>query len=111
MELRHLLTAAALGAACLTTAAARAQTIDPCTVYLCMAGISGFGTSGGPACAPALAYWHAPTPAGLAVYHPPQGFNPPASAARRQTYMESCVTTAVNPDVVAAIIGMHGSTP
>lgn len=111
MRLRGLLATAALGAACLTTSPARAQTVDPCTVYICMAGISGFGASGGPTCAPALAYWHAPTPAGLAVYHPPQGFNPPASVVRRTTYMESCVTITVNPDVVSAIIAMYGSVP
>lgn len=105
------LCATALGAACLASTAAKGQTVDPCTVYMCMAGISGFGTSGGPACAPALAYWHAPTPAGLAVYHPPQGFNPPASVVRRTTYMESCVTITVNPDVISAIIAMHGSNP
>lgn len=111
MRLRGLLATAALGAVCLATSPVRAQTVDPCTVYMCMAGISGFGASGGPTCAPALAYWHAPTPAGLAVYHPPQGFNPPASAARRTAYMESCVTITVNPDVVSAIIAMHGSVP
>lgn len=111
MKLRASLTALVLGAACLITAPVRAQAVDPCTVYMCMAGISGFGASGGYACTPALVYWHAPTPVGLAVYHPPQGFNPPASAARRTTYMDSCMTITVNPDVVSAIIALHGSTP
>ncbi len=111
MKLRTLFATLALGAACLTAAPTQAQTVDPCTIYMCMAGISGFGASGGPACAPALVYWHAPTPAGLAVYHPPQGFNPPASAARRMAYMESCTTITVNPDVVSSIIALHGSTP
>lgn len=111
MKLHALFTTFVLGAACLITAPTYAQTIDPCTVYMCMAGISGFGASGGPACTPALAYWHAPTPAGLAVYHPPQGFNPPASATRRMIYMNSCMTITVNPDVVSAIIAMHGSIP
>lgn len=111
MKIRALLTTAALGAASVLTNPAKAQTTEPCTVYMCMAGISGFGASGGPGCAPALAYWHAPTPAGLAVYHPPQGFNAPASVVRRTTYMESCMTITVNPDVVSAIIAMHGSNP
>jgi hypothetical protein len=111
MTLRGLFTTLTLGIAGLATNSAHAQTWDPCTVYMCMAGISGFGASGGPACTPALAYWHAPTPAGLAVYHPPQGFNPPASAARRMAYMDSCTTITVNPDVVSAIIALHGSTP
>lgn len=111
MKLHTLFTTFALGTACLITTPAHAQAIDPCTVYMCMAGISGFGASGGPACAPALVYWHAPTPAGLAVYHPPQGFNPPASATQRMTYMESCTTITVNPDVVSSIIAMYGSIP
>ena len=111
MRLCGLLTIAALGTSCLVATPTRAQTVDPCTVYICMAGISGFGKSGGPACAPALAFWHAPAPAGLAVYHPPQGFNPPASVVRRTTYLESCATTTVNPDVVSAIITIHGSKP
>jgi len=111
MRLRGLLATATLSAACLVTPPARAQTVDPCTVYVCMAGISGFGASGGPDCATALTYWHAPTPAGLAVYHPPQGFDAPASVVERQTYMESCVTITVNPDVVSAIIAMYGSEP
>jgi hypothetical protein len=113
MKLRALFTTLALGAACLTTIPASAQTVDPCTVYLCMAGISGFGASGGPACAPALAYWHAPTPAGLAVYHPPQGFNPPASAASREEYLLTCpgATTANNTAVLQAIMSTWGSVP
>lgn len=111
MKPRTLLASLAFSAAELVSIPVYAQSVDPCTVYMCMAGISGFGASGGPACAPALAYWHAPTPAGLAVYHPPQGFNPPASAARRTTYMESCTTVAVNPAVVSAIIAMYGSIP
>lgn len=113
MKPRALFTTAALGAACLITNPTQAQTIDPCTVYLCMAGISGFGASGGPACAPALVYWHAPTPAGLAVYHPPQGFNPPASAARREAYLLTCpgATTASNTAVLQAIMSTWGSVP
>lgn len=111
MKLRALFTTVTLGAACLITAPVRAQAVDPCTVYMCMAGISGFGASGGPACAPTLFYWSAPAPAGLAVYHPPQGFNPPASAARRTTRIESCTTITVNPDVVSAIIAQHGWKP
>ena len=113
MKLRALFTTLALGAACLTTLPASAQTVDPCTVYLCMAGISGFGASGGPACAPALTYWHSPTPVGLAVYHPPQGFNPPASAVRREAYLLTCpgATTASNTAVLQAIMSTWGSVP
>lgn len=113
MKVRTLFSTLALGTACLTIAPAHAQTVDPCTVYMCMAGISGFGASGGPACAPALTYWHSPTPAGLAVYHPPQGFNPPASAARRAAYLTTCpgATTATNAAVLEAIMSTWGWVP
>ena len=115
MKLRTLFATLALGAACSTAAPVQAQSVDPCTVYLCMAGISGFsvGSGGGPACAPAIVYWHAPTPAGLAVYHPPQGFNPPASAARRRAYLMSCpgATTASNAGVLQAIMSTWGWEP
>jgi hypothetical protein len=111
MTMRGLFTTIALGVAGLATTPVHAQSWDPCTVYMCMAGISGFGASGGPACAPALAYWHAPTPAGLAVYDVWTGFDAPASAARRMAYMDSCPTITVNPAVVSAIIALHGSIP
>lgn len=113
MRLRALFATIALCTAGLITTPTHAQTIDPCTVYLCMAGISGFGASGGPACAPALTYWHSPTPIGLAVYHPPQGFNPPASAARREAYLLTCpgATTASNTAVLQAIMSTWGSVP
>ena len=62
--------------AALNPTSVRAQSVDPCTVYLCMAGISGFGASGGPGCASALAYWHS----ALAVYSP--YFNPPQPVPR-----------------------------
>lgn len=107
MKLRALFTILTLGAASLTNAPAHAQTVDPCTVYMCMAGISGAGTSGGPACAPALTYWHS----ALAVYSP--YFNPPASAARRKAYLLTCpgATNATNAAVLAAIIAEWGSVP
>jgi len=113
MKFRALFITLALAAAYSPTATIRAQTIDPSTVYLCMAGVSGFGTSGGPACVPALTYWHSPTPVGLAVYHPPQGFNPPASAARREAYMLTCpgATGETNTAVLQAIMSTWGSVP
>ncbi len=113
MKQQTLLTGLALIAASVTPLPTRAQSVDPCTVYMCMAGISGFAgpVGGGPACAPTLIYWSAPSPAGLAVYHPPQGFNPPASAGLRTTYLNSCLTITVNPAVVSAIIAQHGWKP
>ncbi len=86
---------------------ARAQTVDPCTVYICMAGISGFGASGGPDCTAAVAFWHS----ALAVYSP--YFNSPASAARRDAYMKTCkgATTATNAAVFTAIMTTWGWEP
>lgn len=97
----------ALSFAALDATPARAQTVDPCTVYTCMAGISGFGASGGPACTPAIAYWHS----ALAVYSP--FFNPPASAALRKAYMATCVgaNTVSNAAVFTAIMSTWGSQP
>lgn len=103
-----LLTVLALSAACMSTAPVKAQTMDPCTVYMCMAGISGFGTTGGPDCAPALVYWHT----ALAVYSP--YFNPPASAARRRTYLApACpgANTSTNAAVLSAIMAQWGWVP
>ena len=108
MKLRALLTTVALSAACSTAAPVHAQTVDPCTVYMCMAGISGFGASGGPACAPALTYWHT----ALAVYSP--YFNPPASAARRRGYLTpACpgANVATNTAVLNAIMTEWGWLP
>lgn len=90
----------------------QAQAIDPCTVYLCMAGISGEGASGGPGCAPAMAWWHSPAPAGLAVYV--YGvFIPPASYALREEYLSSCVGAdyLTNAAIVQEILAMWGSEP
>lgn len=107
MKLRTLFIAIAIGATCLTAAPVHAQTVDPCTVYICMAGISGAGASGGPTCVPAHAYWHT----ALAVYSP--YFNPPASAARRKGYLLTCpgAITATNAAVLEAIIAEWGPVP
>lgn len=107
MKTRFLLASLAFSAMGLTSAPARAQSVDPCTVYLCMAGISGFGASGGPGCGPAIAYWHT----ALAVYSP--YFNPPASAALRKGYMGTCpgATTTTNAAVFAAIMATWGWEP
>jgi len=108
MNLRALFATLTLGAASMITAPVQAQTVDPCTVYMCMAGISGFGATGGPACAPALVYWHT----ALAVYSP--YFNPPASAARRRTYLApACpgANTSTNTAVLSAIMAQWGWVP
>ena len=94
-------------AAMLAVMPLRAQRVDPCTVYTCMAGLSGSGAGGGPACAPALAYWHG----ALAVYSPL--FNPPASAARRRAYLGSCpgARYAGNAAILETIIATWGWVP
>ena len=83
----------------------------PCAVYLCMAGQSGVGGSGGTGCALSIAYWHAPSPAGLAIYTPK--FNPPASRANRNRYLNSCsgANHLNNAAIRNAIIAKWGSIP
>jgi hypothetical protein len=111
MQLRTLITTFIVAAG-LSITPAHAQTIAPCDVYMCMAGISGFGATGGPACAPALAFWHAPSPAGLAVWTT-YGFMAPASTALRRTYLSTCpgANVASNAAVMNAIITEWGSVP
>ena len=112
MQLRTLFATLALGAA-LSSTPAHAQTLTPCELYLCMAGISGYGTSGGPACVPALAFWHAPTPAGLAIWTYPNGFQSQPSATLRRNYLSSCTgsNVATNAAVLNAIISEWGYSP
>lgn len=114
MKLRTVFATLAFGTAVgVVTTPARAQVIDPCTLYVCMAGISGSGLTGGPGCAPALVYWHAPAPAGLAVYVVGV-FVPPASAAARMAYMKTCQPGLDAPTNVAwlgAIMTAWGSIP
>lgn len=111
MKLRILCPVLVLG---LATSAnpTHAQTLDPCSVYLCMAGISGAGASGGPACTAPVAFWHAAAPAGLAVYDE-EGFDAPASLAARQTYLTTCPGAQVlgNAGILSAIIAEWGSVP
>jgi hypothetical protein len=88
---------------------AQAQSVDPCTVFICMAGISGFGATGGPACIPAIALWH--TPEVLAIYDE-LGFDVPASIAVREAYLLSC-PGVVGPNIAIeeAIMAEWGSEP
>src|SRR5690348_18059380 len=58
MKLRVLCATLAFGAlGMMTMAPVHAQSVDPCTVYTCMAGISGSGASGGPGCTAATDYF------------------------------------------------------
>ena len=101
----------ALGIASMNTTA-QAQVPDPCTVYLCMAGMSGQGSV--PAnCAPAVAYWHAPAPAGLAIYVYWK-FKAQASYNNRKQYMNSCsgaTDTQKNSNISDIIMNQWGSVP
>lgn len=113
MNLRTVLSTVLVGAAASMTPA-HSQAPDPCSVYTCMAGMPGVvGLSGGPACTAALQFWHSPAPAGLAVYHPPQGFNPSASAALRRRFMATCPGSKVttNAAVLNLILTEYGYLP
>lgn len=112
---RHVFNALLAGLLGLTAASSpvHAQTIDPCTVYLCMAGLSGFGASGGPGCVAATTFWHAPAPAGLAVYDE-EGFDAGASAALRRSYLQTgCEGSEAltNAAVLNTIITRWGYVP
>ncbi len=97
-------------AACFTSA--QAQVIPtPCTVLLCMAGTSGFGSSvTDPSCTVPIAYWYLPDGTGLAVYDP--YFDAVDSYNTRLAFLNSCIPGAAqNPAVIAAIMAQHGSAP
>lgn len=101
----------ALGIASVNTSA-QAQAPDPCTLYLCMASISGQGTPPGN-CASALAYWHIPFPGGLAIwtYYPVTKFWPDQSYEYRKQYMNSCsgaTNTQNNSNISDAIMDQWG---
>lgn len=108
MSMRPLFAALVLSAISVVATSTHAQTVTPCEVYLCMAGISGYGASGGPACTASYTYWHT----ALAVYSP--YFNPAASYARRRAYLETCkpgAITLTNAAVLEAILNEWGWIP
>ncbi|RST44211.1 hypothetical protein [Variovorax sp. DXTD-1] len=99
MKLRTPLAALslALGIASVNTSA-QAQVPDPCTLYLCMASISGQGTPPGN-CSSAIAYWHIPAPGGLAIYsYNPAKFLSQPSYNYRKQYMNSCSGATNTPN-------------
>lgn len=114
MKLRSQLAAlslAALGVAGFSTSA-QAQAPDPCTLYLCMASISGDGTPS-PSCTGTILFWHTPSPSGLAVwtYYPVVKFWEDISYQVRQQYMNSCkgaTDTPTNQAVSNAIMSKWG---
>ena len=109
---RYAFSALIVGAIALTASPVRAQTVDPCSVYTCMAGLSGYGGSGGAGCQAAVNFWHAAAPAGLAVYDH-DGFNSGASATLRRSYIQQCKGSQVltNAAVLNTIIATLGYVP
>lgn len=79
----------------------RAQSIDPCSVHMCMAGISGQGASGGPGCAPATNFFF-----GSLVVWDWSGFDMPATWALRYIYMNYCPGVAAAPANQAIAAGI-----
>lgn len=108
MKLRAIFSPLAVFATALIAAApAHAQVVDPCTVFTCMAGISGSGLSGGVGCTPATAIFFA-----IQVWDPE--FDPSATSLARRTYLtEGCPKGAVglNEGVLEEIMTEWGEVP
>lgn len=106
MKLHPLLAALAVSATGLTIGTAHAQGADPCTVYTCMAGISGSGASGGPACVGPIAAFHA-----IQVWDPE--FDSGSTASARRQFLTKCqgVQTPPNLAILNAIIAKWGYSP
>ncbi|MFA1262790.1 hypothetical protein ACCQ21_07550 [Xanthomonas axonopodis pv. desmodiigangetici] len=108
MTLRSMVTTVALAAALGLGLSypVRAQTADPCSVFICMAGVIGAGVSG-PDCTTPIAAFHA-----IQVWSP--AFNPPATATARRQFLMTCqgvVTEPVNQATLELIIAKLGYTP
>lgn len=105
MQLRIPLATLAIATG-LSVAHAHAQSVDPCTVYTCMAGTSGAGTAGGPGCVPATSYFFS-----LVVFDP--YFDAPATAQLRRQYLMTCpgANVTTNAALLNAIIAEWGSVP
>lgn len=106
MKLRAPLLNLVLGTAALVMTPARAQVVDPCTVYACMAGMSGAGASGGPGCGPATTLFFS-----IAIFDP--YFDAPATSMARRHYLASCpgADASTNAALLNAIIAQWGSVP
>ncbi|HXD35330.1 MAG TPA: hypothetical protein VN624_01670 [Rhodanobacter sp.] len=107
MKLLALLAILTIGVATvLTIARAHAQSVDPCAVYTCMAGMSGEGTTGGAACTPATTFFFS-----LVVFDP--YFDAPATSQLRRQYLMTCpgANTGTNAAILNAIIAEWGTMP
>ena len=106
MQLRTLFATLAITTA-LSITPVHAQVVDPCTVYLCMTGISGNGLSGGPGCTAATTVFF-----NIAIYDE-SGFDAAATAAARTTYLETCngAEVATNAALLTEVIKTWYSVP
>lgn len=97
----------ALAAGLGLTPSAHAQT-TPNYVFTCMAGISGFGSSGGAACTSATNYFFE-----TLVVWDEEGFDAPATAALRTMYMSLELGTSVstNRAIANEIVNVWYGTP
>lgn len=96
----------ALGISAFSSPKAEAQGIDPCSVYTCMAGISGVGTTGGPACVAPIDMFFS-----IVIFDP--WYDASATAAARRTYLMTCpgANFATNAGILNAIIAEWGYIP
>lgn len=104
MKLRTLLSTLAIGlVASLTTTPAIAQMV-PCDSYMCMAGMAGFGATGGPGCAGYTQAFFS------IIIYDEEGIDFPATALARQTYLMTCpgAMEPTNAGILEAIIGEYG---
>ena len=106
MNPRTLLAALAISTTGLAVAPVHAQTADPCSVYVCMAGISHVGATGGPACTAPIAAFHA-----IQIWDPE--FDSGATAAARRAFLMTCpgAQVATNAAILEAIITQWGYIP
>jgi hypothetical protein len=85
---------------------AHAQSADPCAVYTCMAGMSGAGAAGGPACTLATAFFFH-----IVVFDP--YYDAAATSLARREYLMTCpgANVGTNAALLNAIIAEWGTVP
>jgi hypothetical protein len=100
-----------LGLACVSNPVQAQGVPDPCKLYLCMASVSGYSTPA-QGCEETIAYWHTPTPDGLAVYY--YTFQPQPSYELRLHFMQQCKGSQQvqnNSDIFNTIMREWGHEP
>ncbi len=107
MKLRNVFASLALCAmTAFASTSARAQGVDPCSTYMCMAGISGFGATGGPICSASYTTFFL-----MQVWDP--WFDPEATSTLRRGYLMSCpgANGPTNEGILSEIIAIWGMVP